>query len=144
MSKIKTQLLIAYIGENIAGGFYLKLAEINAQEPKLVERFKVTAGDEIRHGEYFNLAHEEVFGSRLKYRKQLLWFGRVLGFIGKVISREKLLRVIVKGEHTAVVALEKELASQKESGSPSNPYLEVVERILPDERAHAEPYHGWI
>lgn len=139
MEKIKIQLLIAYIGENVAGGFYLKLADFNQHSPSLADRLRTTAGDEIRHGEYFNQCYEDLYGKKLNTRKGLMQAGKVFSYVSKIVPRDKLFNFISKGEKSAVIALEKEIATQ-----PNNPYIEIAKRILPDERKHAEPYHDWL
>lgn len=140
-TEMKIKLRIAFIAEYFAGGFYLKLAEGFENQPEIAERLRKTAGDEIRHGGYFNRCYEEQFGTPLGFRKQLIEAGKGVGTLNKyiptnLVSAQKRLDLITKGEAAAVNALEKELFS-----AAPNPYLAVVERILPDERTHAERYH---
>ena len=140
MDKMKLQLLAAWVGENIAGGYYHRMSELYRDRPELASRFRKTAGDEIRHGEYFSLCHEQEYGSRFGYRKLLIETGRVAATAVKLVPTrilplEARLYVIAKGEAAAVAVLEKELAE-----SARNPYLDIVANILDDERTHAEPY----
>lgn len=140
MDKMKLQLLSAWVGENIAGGYYHRLSELYRDKPGLSSRFRRTAGDEIRHGEYFSRCHEQEYGAPFGYRKLLIETGRVAATLSRLVPERLLplplrLQVIAKGEAAAVAILEKELA-----GPLRNPYLDIVEKILPDERTHAEPY----
>jgi rubrerythrin len=140
MDKMKLQLLSAWVGENIAGGYYHRLSELYRDQPKLASRFRKTAGDEIRHGEYFSRCHEQEYGAPFGYRKLLIETGRVAATLSKLVPERILplsarLHVIARGEAAAVAVLEKELAH-----NAANPYLAIVEKILPDERTHAEPY----
>lgn len=135
MEKMKQKLLLAYMGEFIAGGFYLKLADLNKRTPKLAERLRITAGDEIRHGGYFNKCYQEVYGKKLFGQKAMIKSGKIFAYASKVVPDSILFKMITKGEKAAVIALEKELERE-----PLNPYLEIAQRILPDERKHAEPY----
>lgn len=140
MDKMKLQLLSAWVGENIAGGYYHRLSELYRDRPELASRFRKTAGDEIRHGEYFSRCHEQEYGAALGYRKLLIETGRVAATLSKFVPEPLLplslrLQLIAKGEAAAVAVLEKELA-----GTARNPYLAIVEKILPDERTHARPF----
>jgi len=138
---LNKKLRFAFIAENIAGGFYLEIAKSFRTQPEIAERLKKTAGDEIRHGGYFNRCFEEQFGKPIRFTKQLIQAGHLLGKVNNLIPdrwvpHQTRLNMLTKGEAAAVRALEKELAEYA-----SNPYLEVVQRILPDERAHADRYH---
>lgn len=135
MEKMKQKLLLAYMGEFIAGGFYLKLTDLNKRTPKLAERLRITAGDEIRHGGYFNKCYQEVYGKKMFGQKAMIKSGKIFAYASKVVPDSILFKMITKGEKAAVIALEKELERE-----PLNPYLEIAQRILPDERKHAEPY----
>lgn len=137
---LKNKIRLAFVAEYFAGGFYLEIAKSFTDRPDIAERLRKTAGDEIRHGGYFNRCLEEEFGQPIRYTKQLIQAGH---FVGKVINlvparfvpQQTRLNILSKGEAAAVRALEKELAEHA-----SNPYLEIVQRILPDERTHADRY----
>ena len=132
---MKQQLLLAYAGEFIGGGFYLKLAELKQSTPEIAKRLRITAGDEIRHGGYFNQCYQEVYGKKLIGQNAMLRSGKIFAYATRLIPDNILFKIITKGEKAAVIALEKELKQE-----PLNPYLEVAQRILPDERKHAEPF----
>ncbi len=139
-NRLKNKLRLAIIAENVAGGFYLELAKDFKVHPNIALRLRKTAGDEIRHGGYFNQSYKEQFGKPMKFSRQLIQVGHLLGKVnnlipGKWVSKQKKLDILTKGEAAAVQSLEKELAKYG-----SNPYLDIVSRILPDERDHAVRY----
>lgn len=139
-AKMRLQLLTAFVGENLAGGYYHRLSELYRDDPELSSRLRKTAGDEVRHGEYFSQCHEQQFGRKLPLRKLLVEGGRVAANLGallpeRVLSRQLRLKALAWGEAAAVSALEDELRR-----TPANPYLDIVAKILPDERTHAAPY----
>lgn len=143
MDKMKLQLLTAWVGENIAGGYYHRLSELYRDHPELASHLRKTAGDEIRHGEYFSHCHEQEYGAPLRYRKLLIETGRVVASAGallpeRLLSRRLRLSLLARGEAAAVQALENELRR-----TPANPYLAIVAKILPDERTHAAPYRAF-
>ncbi|PCJ19739.1 MAG: hypothetical protein COB04_05370 [Gammaproteobacteria bacterium] len=135
MNKLKATLLVSYVGEHISGGFYLRLAHQARTPATIRERLKSTAGDETRHGEYFNDLHEQEFGNRFSARPLLISLGKVFGSASRIIPLKHLLHWVATAEATVVKALEKDVATK-----PSTPYLQLVTKILPDERTHAEPY----
>ncbi len=140
MKKMQWQLITAFVGENVAGGYYQRLAELYRDDPELARRLRKTAADEVRHGEYFSRCHEQHFGRQLPLRKILIDAGRTAATAGsllpeRLLSRRLRLAALARGEAAAVAALENELRR-----TPANPYLDIVAKILPDERTHAVPY----
>lgn len=135
MEDMKKKLLIAYVGEFIGGGFYLKLSELTRDNPEISTRLRATAGDEMRHGGYFNKCYQDVYGGKLFGRNALIKSGKMFAYASQLVPNKILFKMISQGEKAALVSLEKELKRE-----PLNPYLEVAERILPDERKHAEPF----
>lgn len=138
--KMRLQLLSAYIGENIAGGYYHQLSKHYAAEAALAKRLRKTAGDEIRHGGYFSQCHAEHYGAELGFRDSLIRVGRAAASVDRwlpqsLLPKQARFALIARGEAAAVKVLEQQL---RDSGP--NPYLDVVSRILPDEHDHAEPY----
>ena len=143
MKKMQLQLLTAFVGENLAGGYYQRLSELYRDDPELARRLRKTAGDEVRHGEYFSRCHEQAYGKPLRFRKLLIDAGRSAASAGallpeRLLSRRLRLALLARGEAAAVQALENELRR-----TPANPYLDIVAKILPDERTHAEPYRRY-
>lgn len=140
LDTMRFQLVAAYAGENIAGGYYHQLSLHYADHPALSRRLRKTAGDEIRHGGYFSRCHEESYGRALGLRDPLMRAGRALARLDRLIPRALLplqvrFNLIARGEAAAVKMLERDLRESAPSA-----YLAVVQRILPDEHAHAEPY----
>lgn len=135
MNKLKATLLISYVGEHISGGFYLQLAQQSRIPDAIKERLRTTAGDEIRHGEYFNSLYDQEFGRLFNARSRLIAVGKVFGGMSRIIPLRPLLQGIAKAEATVVKSLEKEVATQ----APT-PYIQLIAKILPDERKHAVPY----
>ncbi|HET8706151.1 MAG TPA: ferritin family protein [Pseudomonadales bacterium] len=138
---LKNKIRLAFVAEYFAGGFYLEIAKSFADRPDIAQRLRKTAGDEIRHGGYFNQLHAAEFGKSMPMREQLMQAGKVVGMVNNLIpdwllKKQKRLDFITKGEAAAVRALEKELKANK-----TNAYLQLVEKILPDERQHADRYH---
>lgn len=135
MNKLKITLLLSYAGEHISGGFYLRLAQQSRTPDAIKERLRTTAGDEIRHGEYFNALYDQEFGKHFSARPRLITIGKIFGSMSRIIPLKPLLYGVAKAEATVVNALEKEVATQ----APT-PYIQLIAKILPDERKHAEPY----
>lgn len=140
LDMMRVQLITAYVGENIAGGYYHQLSLQYADHPALSRRLRKTAGDEVRHGGYFSRCHEENYGRALGLRDPLMTVGRAVARLDRLVPRAVLplqarFNLIARGEAAAVMLLEKDLRE-----SAPNAYLAVVQRILPDEHAHAKPY----
>ena len=135
MNKLKATLLISYAGEHISGGFYLQLAQQSRTPDAIRERLRSTAGDEVRHGEYFNALYNQEFGRLFNARSQLMAIGKIFGSASRIIPLKPLLKGVVKAEATVVKSLEKEVATQE-----ATPYIQLIAKILPDERKHSEPY----
>ena len=135
MNKLKATLLLSYVGEHISGGFYLQLAKQNRIPGAIKERLRTTAGDEIRHGEYFNALYEKEFGKHFSAMSRLIAIGKIFGGASRIIPLKPLLQGVAKAEATVVKSLEKEVATQEPT-----PYIELITKILPDERKHAVPY----
>ena len=138
MENLRAKLRLAFRAENVGAGFYSTLSGHCRKQPNLAMKLVEFARHESRHAVMFSALHKKEYGTELGGGKTWFRIGRMLAHLQLFLPLEHKLRLIGKVERKAILQLEHSLTL-----GTRGPYQEMIEKILPDERKHAEFYATW-
>lgn len=133
-NQIKTKVKKSCRMEFIGAGFYRKLSNSYANQPELSKAFKKFSKDEFKHGVMFARYYEKECGKKLA-QQPWMTIGKIAAFFQFTVPLEKKLKKLHFIESQAVKQIKVELQAKEKT-----PYLTILEKILPDEIAHAKLY----
>lgn len=133
MNKLKFQIKLAYIVELFGTGFYRGLSkQYHNKYPVLTKMLDKTADQEYGHSILFDACYSELFNKKLGAENFWLGFGWCQSYLIFLLPVSLKLKMARTTEHLAVKQLERDIAGGE------NKYIEIVKRIIQDEREHAE------
>ncbi|HOP62403.1 MAG TPA: ferritin-like domain-containing protein [Spirochaetota bacterium] len=135
MEDLKKRIRESFRMEMIGAGLYRALATQYRNRPELKETFTEFAGQEEMHGRMFRELYRKNFGKRIGNGKFWMFTGRSAAYIMGPLPLEKKLKKLSSAESDAVKKIEETLAGECDTG-----LRKIIERILPDEIAHAALY----
>lgn len=139
MSKFKKQIKLSYKVEMIGAGYYRGLAgQYSKKEPEIVRHLLEFGDNEYSHGEMFKKCYRDSFGKDLSGEKFWIAMGKFFTYVLYLMPLKSKLKSLASIEHLAVKMIEKDIAS-----GVADPYVDIIKKILPDEKAHAAIYREW-
>ncbi len=130
IAKVKKSCRMEFMG----AGFYGKLSNSYSDQPELSKTLKKFSKDEFKHGVMFARYYEKACGKKLG-QQPWMTIGKIAAFFQFTVPLEKKLKKLHLIESRAVKQIEHELQAAEKT-----PYLAILEKILPDEVAHAKLY----
>jgi rubrerythrin len=139
MNKLKFQIKLSFRVELFGTGFYRTLSkQYNQKYPTLSKMLDKAAAQEYGHSKLFNACYHELFNKKLGAEKFWLGFGSSQSYLIFALPLSLKLKLAKLTELLAVKQFERDISS-----GDKNKYIEIVKKILPDEKDHAEIYCRW-
>ena len=139
MNALKFQIKLAYRVELFGTGFYRGLSkQYNKKYPDLTKLIDHAAAQEYEHSKLFHACYLELFNKQLGAEKFWLGFGLCQSYLIFALPVSLKLQLARLTELLAVKQFERDIAA-----GAKNKYIEIVKRIIQDERDHAEICKKW-
>ena len=139
MNKLKFQIKLSYRVELFGTGFYRGLSkQYSKRYPDLTKMLDNAAAQEYEHSKLFNACYSELFNKKLGAEKFWLGFGSCQSYLIFALPLSLKLKLSRLTELLAVKQFERDIAS-----GAKNKYIDIVKRIIQDEKNHAEIYNKW-
>jgi rubrerythrin len=139
MNKLNFQIKLAYRVELFGTGFYRGLSkQYNKKYPVLTKLLDHAAAQEYGHSKLFNACYSELFNKKLGAEKFWLRFGLCQSYLIFALPVSLKLKLSRLTELLAVKQFERDIAS-----GAKNKYIDIVKRIIQDEKDHAEICNKW-
>lgn len=129
-SKVRWSCRLEYVGS----GYYSKLSDSYKHKSELSDIFRTFAMHELKHGAMFGGYYRKEFGEKLN-QNAWITLGKVVAFFQSMLPLKWKLKMLHRLETSAVRDIKSVLCLKER-----NRYLEILEKILPDEIAHAGLY----
>ncbi len=128
--KVRTLCRLEYVGE----GYYAYLAKSYAKDKQLSKIFRTFSAHESGHGVLFGKYYAQSFG-KSPSRGRWVVVGKVMAFCQCILPLKWKLKMLEKLESGAVKDIEIAVKTDQKNG-----LIEILEKILPHEKAHAGLY----
>jgi len=139
MNKLKFQIKLSYRVELFGTGFYRGLSkQYSNKYPALTKLLDHAAAQEYGHSKLFNTCYAELFNEKLGAEKFWLGFGLCQSYLIFALPVSLKLKLASLTELLAVKQFERDIAS-----GAKNKYIDIVKRIIQDEKDHAEICNKW-
>jgi hypothetical protein len=139
MVMVRVLLRILYVVELIGKGTYsVYAAQCRKRRPEFSKMLDEFGDHEYKHALLFRDAYQQNYGKRLGAEGFWIGWGKAMAYSQYLIPMGIKLWFLERIEKSALTRGNRDLAS-----GDKNPFLEVVEKILPDEEKHAEVYAQW-
>ncbi|PKN50961.1 MAG: hypothetical protein CVU43_24165 [Chloroflexi bacterium HGW-Chloroflexi-5] len=139
MNVLKFQIKLAYRVELFGTGFYRGLSkQYNTKYPDLTKMLDHAAAQEYGHSKLFSACYSGLFNKKLGGEKFWLGFGFCQSYFLFVLPVSLKLKLARITELLAVKQFERDLAA-----GAKNKYIDIVKRIIQDEKDHAEICNKW-
>jgi hypothetical protein len=142
MDELKKAITKSFRMEMIGTGVYRSLAaQYRKSQPKLSDKFLAYGGHEYRHSQLFEQCHQKAFGKSIGGGVFWRLMGRGMALTMRALPLKAKMKKLSRVEAQAVADIEKALAG---GGGADNGLMQVLQTILPDEKAHAALYRQWF
>jgi rubrerythrin len=139
MDALKLQIKFSYGVELFGTGFYNGLSkQYNKKYPDLTKMLDKAAAQEYEHSKLFNTCYSQLFYKKLGAEKFWLGFGFCQSYLLFALPVSLKLKLSRLTELLAVKQFERDIAS-----GAKNKYIDIVKRIIQDEKDHAEICNKW-
>jgi rubrerythrin len=122
--------------ELFATGYFRVLsAQYTGKHPDIAKKLLEFADNEYDHSRMFGKCYLDMFGKSPGREATWIGLGKFQAFINRLLPLRLKIKIVCSLEDLAIRSILKEI----ESGE-SNKFIDVLKKILPDERKHAALY----
>ncbi len=139
MDKLKFQIKLSYRVELFGAGFYRGLSrQYKNKYPGLTKMLDQAGNQEYGHSLLFGKCYDELYNKKLGGGKFWMGFGFLQSYLIFALPVSRKLKMARATELLAVKQFEREIA-----GGANNKYMDIVKKIIQDEKNHADIYMKW-
>jgi hypothetical protein len=141
MANVKAQLKLLYAVELIGKGTYVVYAQaVQSSRPDFAKLLNEYGDHELRHAGMAKTALKKHFGVEVDRDNFWIGFGKCLAYLQFLVPMFIKLWCLQWIEKIAIIKLNGDIAAVK---GESNPYVDILKQLPPDESRHAAVYDDW-